>query len=245
MSATNQNKIPPPQKRRKKSLSNMEIFQAVPVVVATVIEDHHNIFDALEKFFTTTNFLADQQEFLKLLKKQKEQLPWSIVVKRELECSELVELISLVEPTSNDFQSSTIQPIGTDSPPLPPTVPDLYSPSTAPGPTVPTQQIDDLVVSSEKMKIRTLEATINQLLQQNEALQQEIVQIKTSRLSRQKQLKGEQLKNAILEVILKSDMNIQSIPDSVEREIYSFIIDQISNSAGILSRLKKMCVCAN
>jgi hypothetical protein len=74
-------------------------------------------------------------------------------------------------------------------------------------------------------------------------LEEDLKQWKEKKTSKRQKLEGEDLKNAIVDIILNSDLNIDSIPDDVEREIYSFIINQISASAGAFSCLRKLFVC--
>jgi outer membrane biosynthesis protein TonB len=82
-------------------------------------------------------------------------------------------------------------------------------------------------VKEENLKLRskliTLEETLN------------------NKTTKKKKIEGENLKNAVIDIILNSNLNIESIPDEVEREIYYFILTQVSNST---SFLKRMFLCA-
>lgn len=57
-----------------------------------------------------------------------------------------------------------------------------------------------------------------------------------NKISKRKKIEGEELKNAIVDIILNSNLNIEAIPDDVEREIYQFVLTQISNSSSLIKK---------
>lgn len=63
------------------------------------------------------------------------------------------------------------------------------------------------------------------------------------KVKKRAKLEGEELKNAIIDIILNSGMNIESIPDDVERELYGFILTQLSNGAGAVSCVRRLFFC--
>jgi hypothetical protein len=75
-------------------------------------------------------------------------------------------------------------------------------------------------------------------------LKEDLKQLQSKKTSRKAKLQGEELKNAFIDIILNSSLNIDSIPDDVEREIYSFIINQVTNTANVVSGIRKFFVCS-
>ena len=75
-------------------------------------------------------------------------------------------------------------------------------------------------------------------------LEENLKQWQTKKATKKAKLQGEELTNAIVDIILKSNLNIESLPDDVERELYSFIINQISGATGTVSCLRKLFFCA-
>lgn len=67
--------------------------------------------------------------------------------------------------------------------------------------------------------------------------QEDLRKWKENKTSPKTKLQGEDLKNAIIDIILSSGLNIESIPDDLEREIYSVIINQISTSTSMIKRI--------
>jgi hypothetical protein len=92
---------------------------------------------------------------------------------------------------------------------------------------------DYIRVQDENVKLRRKMIT----------LEEDLKKWTTEKASKKTKLQGEELKNAIVEIILNSSLNIESIPDDVERELYSFLINQISNAAGTVSCFRKFFVC--
>jgi hypothetical protein len=74
-------------------------------------------------------------------------------------------------------------------------------------------------------------------------LKEDLRKWREKKTSKQTKLKGEELKNAFIDMMLNSSLNIEAIPDDVEREIYSFIIDQLSFAATTVSGFKKFFIC--
>lgn len=74
-------------------------------------------------------------------------------------------------------------------------------------------------------------------------LEEDLKKWTMEKASKKAKLQGEELKNAIVDILLNSSLNIESIPDEVERELYSFLINQISNAAGTVSCFRKFFVC--
>jgi len=56
-------------------------------------------------------------------------------------------------------------------------------------------------------------------------------------LTSKQKLVGEDLKNELIGLMLDSDLNISSIPDEFEREIYGFIVDKLADQRGCFKRL--------
>jgi hypothetical protein len=75
-------------------------------------------------------------------------------------------------------------------------------------------------------------------------LEENLKQWQTKKATKKAKLQGEELTNAIVDIILRSNLNIESLPDDVERELYSFIINQISGATGTVSCLRKLFFCA-
>jgi molecular chaperone GrpE (heat shock protein) len=74
-------------------------------------------------------------------------------------------------------------------------------------------------------------------------LQEDLKQWKEKKASKRSKLQGEELKNAFIDLLINSDLNIESIPDEVEREIYSFILNQVSAVAESTSIIRKLFFC--
>jgi hypothetical protein len=74
-------------------------------------------------------------------------------------------------------------------------------------------------------------------------LKEDLRKWKEKNTSKQTKLKGDALKNEFIDLLLNSSLNIDSIPDDVEREIYSFIIDQLSFAVNTVSGFKKFFIC--
>jgi hypothetical protein len=75
-------------------------------------------------------------------------------------------------------------------------------------------------------------------------LEEDLKQWRSKKATKRAKLEGEELTNAIVDILLRSNLNIESLPDEVEREIYSFIINQISASSGAVSCVRKLFFCA-
>lgn len=73
-------------------------------------------------------------------------------------------------------------------------------------------------------------------------LEEDVQRLRDKKTSKRAKLEGEQLKNEIIDMILRSDLNIESIPDSVERELYAFILDFVSGS-GTPGCFRKFFMC--
>jgi hypothetical protein len=74
-------------------------------------------------------------------------------------------------------------------------------------------------------------------------LEEDLKHWKDKKATKRAKLEGEELKNAIVDIILNSGMNIESIPDDVERELYGFILTQLSNGAGAVSCVRRLFFC--
>ena len=131
------------------------------------------------------------------------------------------------EPVEPAAVVTTEEPVAVPSLPLP-----AFASMTGPsGPTVPLDKYMELFAKyvstqDENLKLRS----------KNITLQENIKLLGQRKTSKRQKLEGEALKNAIIEIILNSGMNIDAIPDEVEREIYSFLITQISVSTSFLKR---------
>lgn len=86
---------------------------------------------------------------------------------------------------------------------------------------------DNLKLKEENLKLKSKLITT----------QEDLKQWKEKKVSKNKKLNSEELKNAVIDIILNSGLNIESIPDEVEREIYNLIINQITNSVGLVRKL--------
>lgn len=86
---------------------------------------------------------------------------------------------------------------------------------------------DNLRLKEENLKLKSKLITVSE----------DLKQWKEKKVSKNKKLNSEELKNAVIDIILNSGLNIESIPDEVEREIYNLIINQITNSVGLVRKL--------
>jgi regulator of replication initiation timing len=73
----------------------------------------------------------------------------------------------------------------------------------------------------------------NKIIKQDD----ELHQWKDKVLSGKQKLVGEDLKNELIGLILDSNLNISSVPDEFEREIYGFIIDKLADRRGLFKRI--------
>jgi hypothetical protein len=92
-------------------------------------------------------------------------------------------------------------------------------------------------------KIRIKEENL-QLRRKMIRLEEDLKQWKDKQTTKRNKLQGEELKNAVIDILLNSSLNIESIPDDVEREIYSFIINQIAFGAGAVGCFRKLFLCS-
>lgn len=142
------------------------------------------------------------------------------------------------EPISDPaVQEENVEIINEPEQPLPPEdTADSSIPSfmvmTASGPIVPLDKYMEL-----HAKVVTTTDENQRLKRKLAILQENVHQLTDKKASAKEKLKGENLKNAFVDLILNSDLNIEAIPDDVEREIYNFILTQVSVSTSFLKRL--------
>lgn len=74
-------------------------------------------------------------------------------------------------------------------------------------------------------------------------LEEDLKRWRNKKTTKKARLEGEELTNAIVDIILSSSLNIENLPDEVERELYSYIINQITTSSGS-GCLRKLFFCA-
>lgn len=124
-----------------------------------------------------------------------------------------------------------------DDEPIVPIVPiDPPTTSTTPqiipiGEPVPFQQY--LTMYTEYLRIKEDNIKLRSKLI---TTQEDLKQWKESKTNKKTKLQGEELKNAVIDIIMNSDLNIESIPDELERELYSLIINQITTSTSLIKR---------
>lgn len=236
---------PPTRGRRKKNPCGSPTApkpSVIPAIVipATVI-DVPALFSEVDKIINKSQLLTTSENFYVYVQEQLQKLPSfsSSVFKGERELVDIIE----------DFTP----PVGPDIPPTTDVVvvQEENVQEAAPSP-------DEQLLLATQQQLFATQQQLSALMESQQNMQQEIQQYKDqltasqARITellernapRKRQLQSEEIKNAIVELILKSDLNIESIPDSIERELYNFIIDQITVSTGIIASLKRLCTCS-
>lgn len=138
--------------------------------------------------------------------------------------------------------------------PLPPAEPEVYEDIVG-EPLPPVGAVDDPPQGAEPplppadpymelyaQYIRLQEENLR-LRRKTMRLEEDLKHWKDKKATKRAKLEGEELKNAIVDIILNSGMNIESIPDDVERELYGFILTQLSNGAGAVSCVRRLFFC--
>jgi len=81
------------------------------------------------------------------------------------------------------------------------------------------------------------------LREDNFRLQRKILQVEHSLQSAsapRPRLQGDELKDALIDLLLHSSLNVESVPDDVERQIYQFVLNQISTATTTVSCFRKL-----
>lgn len=66
---------------------------------------------------------------------------------------------------------------------------------------------------------------------------EELHRWKDKLLTKKEKLVGEDLKNELITLILDSELNIDQVPDDVERQIYGFLLDKLASNRGVFTKL--------
>jgi hypothetical protein len=111
--------------------------------------------------------------------------------------------------------------------------------------------VDPLLIDNLQKQISVLKETNSKLLQDKlfhadelDRLKQKIMsqdaelhKWKDKLLTKKQKMAGEDLKNELITLILESDLNIEAIPDDMEREIYGFIIDNLASKQSMIKKI--------
>jgi hypothetical protein len=151
-----------------------------------------------------------------------------------------IVLARVVEPTIETFEEpSSIEPELTEEPSpdaLVPVIPELEPTST-----LPTVTLDKYMqLFSDHIHLKDENANLRRKIIR---LEEDMKRLRDKKATKKSKIEGEQLKNEIIDMILRSDLNIQSVPDSVERELYAFILDFLSGS-GAPGCFRKLFTCS-
>jgi hypothetical protein len=147
---------------------------------------------------------------------------------------------SLPEP---EPVQSPPEPEPVQSPPEPEPVQSPPEPEPVQSPPEPINNINNNITLQEHLK---LYAEYVKIKDENVSLRRKILTleenlriVRNRKSSKKKKLEGEEIKNAIIDILLNSSLNIDAIPDEVEREIYGFIMDQVAKTSSCFSGLCK------
>jgi hypothetical protein len=127
---------------------------------------------------------------------------------------------------------------------------DVYEPQTLPVMTTTELQPLQNLKSEETPTIIPAEITLEaylKLFEQKIKLENELIQMKNKLFEAQFKLQNKvnnnpnatELKDKLIELLLESPLNIESIPDDVERQIYRFILEQLDTGVQVAT---KCCV---
>lgn len=126
-------------------------------------------------------------------------------------------------------------------PPVPQSVPQSVprdsSPASAPLEALPPSMVDvDRYIKLYDAYVKIQNENFR--LQRNIVLLEDAIQ--RASVKTKSRLEGDELKDAFVDLLLQSSLNLESIPDDVERKIYHFVLNQISTASTTVSCFRKL-----